>query len=116
DGQFNVPPLFEAADTGPFFHNGGAATLEQAIDFYSSEAFLSSRGASFGPDQEAFPAQKPAIAGLLRTLNALVNIAQIRKRAHHLGSHTTSGGTAIMKVMIADSQDAIDDLDSPNLP
>jgi hypothetical protein len=116
DGQFNVPPLYEAADTGPFFHNGGVATIEDAIDFYSSKAFLSSRGASFGPDQLAFPAQKPAIAGLLRTLNALTNIAQIRKRAQHLASHTTSGGTAIMKVMIADSQDAIQDLDSPNLP
>jgi hypothetical protein len=115
DGQFNVPPLYEAADTGPFFHNNGVATLEDAIDFYSSKAFLASRGASFGPDQLAFPAQKPGISALLRTLNALVNIAQIRKRAQHLGSHTTSGGTVIMKVMIADSQDAIDDLASPNL-
>jgi hypothetical protein len=115
DAQFNVPPLYEAADTGPFFHNGGAATIEEAVNFYSTDAFLNSRGASFGPDQEAFPAQKPAIAGLLRTLNALTNIAQIRKRAQYLGGHTTSGGTTIVNVMIADSQDAIEDLDTPAL-
>jgi hypothetical protein len=115
DGQFNAPPLFEAADTGPFFHNNAATTLEQAIDFYGSDQFLASRGASFGPDQELFPEQKPAIAALLRILNALVNVAQIRKRARYLGSHTTSGGTTIRKVMIADTQDAIDDLGAPAL-
>jgi hypothetical protein len=51
DGTFNVPPLIEAADTGPFFHTatsivGAAAhnvatatTIEEAIAFYTSPAF-----------------------------------------------------------------------------
>src|SRR5690606_1260661 len=36
---FNPPPLVEAADTAPFFHNNSAATLEEAIAFYNSDAF-----------------------------------------------------------------------------
>ncbi|HKB14530.1 MAG TPA: hypothetical protein VKF62_00610, partial [Planctomycetota bacterium] len=31
DGTFNTPPLVEAADTPPFFHDDSAATLEAAV-------------------------------------------------------------------------------------
>jgi len=41
DGTFSAPPLVEAADTPPFFHNSAAATLEEAVGFYDSEAFSS---------------------------------------------------------------------------
>jgi cytochrome c peroxidase len=36
---FNVPSLHEAADTGPFFHNNAADTLEEAIAFYTTDEF-----------------------------------------------------------------------------
>src|SRR5437867_4333663 len=39
DGTFNVPPLVEAADTGPFFHNNAIETIEGAVGFYDGEAF-----------------------------------------------------------------------------
>jgi hypothetical protein len=51
DGTFNVPPLIEAADTGPFFHTATsivgasghntatATTIEEAIAFYDTAAF-----------------------------------------------------------------------------
>jgi cytochrome c peroxidase len=35
DGTFKTPGLRNIEFSGPYFHNGGAATLEQAIDFYS---------------------------------------------------------------------------------
>jgi cytochrome c peroxidase len=35
DGTFKTPGLRNVEFTGPYFHNGGAATLEQTIDFYS---------------------------------------------------------------------------------
>ena len=33
NGEFNTPPLVEAADTGPFFHNNSVETLEGAVAF-----------------------------------------------------------------------------------
>ena len=47
NGRFNVPPLFEAADTAPLFHNNAAATIEDAVAFYSSAEFLASPGSNF---------------------------------------------------------------------
>jgi cytochrome c peroxidase len=35
DGSFKVPSLRNVELTGPYFHNGGQATLEQVVDFYS---------------------------------------------------------------------------------
>ena len=34
DGAFKIPGLRNVELTGPYFHNGGTATLEQVIDFY----------------------------------------------------------------------------------
>ena len=42
--DFNTPPLVEAADTGPFFHNNAVDTLEAAISFYNDVAFNESSG------------------------------------------------------------------------
>ena len=35
NGVFKTPGLRNVEFTGPFFHNGGQATLEQVVDFYS---------------------------------------------------------------------------------
>jgi cytochrome c peroxidase len=35
DGAFKTPSLRNAELTGPFFHNGGQATLEQVVEFYN---------------------------------------------------------------------------------
>ena len=40
NGTFKTPSLRNISLTGPYFHNGGAATLEQVIQFYA-------RGADF---------------------------------------------------------------------
>jgi hypothetical protein len=112
-----VPPLYEAADTAPFFHTGAIATIEDAVNFYSTPEFLASPGARLfaQPDQTQFPAQKNNIVAFLRTINALTNITQVRKRVQYLAANATPGGTTIMNIAIKDTQDAIDDLRSPTL-
>jgi cytochrome c peroxidase len=117
DGQFNVPPLYEAADTAPFFHNGVVTSIEAAVNFYSSPQFLNSPGARIfaQPDQNLFPSQENDIVAFLRTINALTNIVQIRKRVQYLANNATPGGTQIMTIAIKESQDAITDLTSPTL-
>lgn len=35
-GAFRTPPLRQVAATGPYMHNGGLATLEEVIDFFSA--------------------------------------------------------------------------------
>ncbi|PYR14354.1 MAG: cytochrome-c peroxidase, partial [Acidobacteria bacterium] len=40
NGRFKVPTLRNIELTGPYFHNGGQATLAQVVDFYN-------RGADF---------------------------------------------------------------------
>lgn len=42
NGGMNVPSIIEAADTGPFFHSNAAATVEDAIRFYTTPAFANS--------------------------------------------------------------------------
>jgi hypothetical protein len=73
DGTMNTPPLIEAADTAPFFHNHSAKTLEEAITFYTSKTFANSPSGEFGTfdfDRDDIE----AIGALLRTLNAMENI------------------------------------------
>src|SRR5207253_8738516 len=41
-GTFNIPPLVEGADSGPFFHNNAIQTVEGAVAFYDGEAFNNS--------------------------------------------------------------------------
>src|SRR4030095_7634396 len=40
--QFSVPQLFNVKNLGPFFHDGSAATLRQAVEFYDSLTFNNS--------------------------------------------------------------------------
>src|SRR5207245_11078580 len=35
DAAFKAPSVRNGELTGPYFHNGGKATLEQVVDFYS---------------------------------------------------------------------------------
>jgi cytochrome c peroxidase len=45
-GAFKTPGLRNVELTGPYFHNGGTATLMQVVDFYN-------RGGDFGQDNQA---------------------------------------------------------------
>ena len=83
DGTFNTPPLVEAADTPPFFHNNAVLTIEGAVDFYDSDAFNQSPAGQFlasldpnGVGIELEPTEVEAVAAFLRVINALENIRQ----------------------------------------
>ncbi|HYX22525.1 MAG TPA: hypothetical protein VFC23_00090 [Thermoanaerobaculia bacterium] len=81
NGRFNVPVVVESADTGPFFHNNSAATIEEAVAFYNSNAFQNSEvGVSFratdtgGIGIHLESTQVEEVSAMLRVLNALENI------------------------------------------
>lgn len=79
DGTFNTPPLVEAADTGPFFHNNSVETIEGAVAFYDGESFNNSPAGQLlqnatGSGIELDATQVVAVAAFLRVINALENI------------------------------------------
>ena len=83
DGTFNVPPLVEAADSGPFFHNNAIETIEGAVAFYDGESFNKSPAGQAlakadpeGAGIELDGTQIVAIAAFLRVINVLENIRQ----------------------------------------
>ena len=83
DGTFNTPPLVEAADTGPFFHNNAIETIEGAVGFYNGQSFNNSPSgrflASSDPNRIGIRldgTQVVAVAAFLRVINALENIRQ----------------------------------------
>jgi hypothetical protein len=79
DGRFNTPPLIEAADTGPFFHENNSNTIEEAIAFYTTNAFRDSPAG--GGVAIALTAQEIADMGkFLRVMNASFNLKLATKR------------------------------------
>jgi len=80
NGTFSVPPLIEAADTGPFFHNNSAGPqIEDAVNFYGGFFFgispaVQALDQRFGAPLEVLNAdQAIKIARFLRVLNAAFN-------------------------------------------
>jgi len=79
NGTFNTPPLVEAADTPPFFHNNVAATLEEAVSFYSTDIFNQSPAGLFligatGSELRLTVDESEAVAVFLRHVNAAFNV------------------------------------------
>lgn len=110
NGSFNTPPLVEAADTGPFFHNNSILTIEGAVDFYNSEAFNNAPGFGSligGIRLEATEVE--AVAAFLRIINALENIrssVELEQRATTTGNFNMA--QELLKLSIAELQDAIE--------
>ena len=78
DGTFNTPPLVEAADSGPWFHNHVIDDLEEAVAFFSSTYFEDSPASDpftgVGPIS-LLPQESDQVAAFLRVLNAGFNLA-----------------------------------------
>jgi len=120
DGTFNTPPLVEAADTGPFFHNHSIATIEGAVAFYNSDAFNSSPSAVFFPAPiNLDPTEIEAVGAFLRVINALENLRNaIRLEKTALGwldRKRHANVDRLVKVSGAEVQDAIEVLSGVNL-
>lgn len=66
---FNVPPVIEAADTGPFFHNNSVGTVEGMVSFYATQRHLRN-GEVLPPIVGLNGAQVVNVAAFIRVLNA----------------------------------------------
>jgi cytochrome c peroxidase len=119
DGTFNTPPLVEAADTAPFFHNNAVATIEAAVAAYNTPAFNNSPAGQIirqttGSGIALDGAQIQAIAAFLRVINALENIRQSEE--YLLGKGTAATGAAdALRLAGIETVDAIEVLSAANL-
>jgi hypothetical protein len=113
DRSFNVPPLVEAADTAPLFHNNGKSDIESAVAFYTSDTFRSSPNGFLFIDLNT--TEQANVAAFLRVLNAAENVRQVRKRVQFVHNNRSAGNTDILTFAIRDAQDAIDDLGQKGL-
>jgi len=125
DGTFNTPPLVEAADTGPFFHNNAVETIEGAVAFYNGDAFNKSpsglalakidpRGVGIRLDAT----QVVAVAAFLRVLNALENIRQsieFLEAGAGKGFADRKEARELLKRAVSETQDSIKVLDGAGL-
>jgi len=119
--EFNMTTVIEAADTAPFFHNNSVSTLEEAIAFYNSNAFHASPGATPADPNDPNsvckrcihlePSQVTAIALFLRTLNAMENIRSSNELAIQSTQLKRHHRLEILKLAIADTEDAIEVLE-----
>ena len=116
DGTFNTPPLVEAADSGPFFHNNAVDTIEGAVAFYNGQAFNNSPSgqilASIDPNKIGIrldATQVEAVASFLRVLNALENIRSSIDLLERASSRhaTREDRSAALAQAIAETGDAI---------
>ena len=114
DHTFNIPPLVEAADTPPLFHNNAAATIEDAVAFYSSATFQASPSSVF-INQPLDTAGQADVAAFLRVVNSFANLAQVRKRAVYVQNVRSPGNADIVKIAVADTHDALVDLSAKAL-
>ncbi len=114
NGEFNTPPVVEAADTGPFFHNNSVETIEAAVAFYNGDAFTNSPAGQLligatGSAINLDATQVVAVAAFLRVINALENIRSsndllARATASKLGD---SRAQTLLERAAADTEDAI---------
>ena len=72
DGAFKIPGLRNVELTAPYMHNGGMATLEQVVDFYSRGGdFARQNAANLGPRIKNLgldPDDKAALVAFLKAL------------------------------------------------
>jgi mono/diheme cytochrome c family protein len=111
DGTFNTPPLVEAADSGPFFHDNAIETIEGAVAFYDGAAFNGSPAGRAVGGIELDGTQIVAIAAFLRVLNALENMRSGRgnlESARRLGYFERARAELLLRRALIDTGDAIE--------
>src|SRR5262249_26472155 len=72
DGAFKVPQLRNVELTAPYFHNGGDASVSQAVEFYARGGnFASANAANFAPNIQSLhftDAEDDALVAFLKAL------------------------------------------------
>jgi cytochrome c peroxidase len=99
----NVPPLVEAADTAPFFHNNAVDTIEEAITFYTTDTFSTDPTRQFVLSD----AQTNQIGAFLRTINALENIRSSNAYSEQAQREVQKLARETVKVVVAETEDAV---------
>ncbi len=115
NGEFNTPPLVEAADTGPFFHNNSVETIEGAVAFYNGDAFTNSPAGQLlvgatGSAINLDATQVVAVAAFLRVINALENIRSgndLIERGTQHKNVTIGRSNTLLERAIAEVEDAV---------
>ncbi len=122
NGRFNSAVVVEAADTGPFFHNNAVATIEEAVDFYNSDAFNSSpaglglKGGDTGLiGIHLETTQVEAVAALLRVLNALENIRSSSELDQAAAGRDWAQAQRLLDIASFDTEDAYQVLEERSL-
>lgn len=113
-GEFNTPPLVEAADTGPFFHNNAVETIEGTVAFYNDDAFNNSPAGQLvagatGSGINLSSTQVVQVAAFLRVINALENIRQsieLLEASGHFGFFGLQRDQVRLAQAIAETEDA----------
>jgi hypothetical protein len=109
DGTFNTVSLVEAADTPPFFHNNGAETVEDAVEFYTTDMFGDSPAGQAGPGAFNFtPRQVDQVAAFLRAINAQFNLSNSNVLSVEASGLDMERGRERIREVIAESEDAIE--------
>jgi hypothetical protein len=103
----NTPSLIEAADTPPFFHNNTAATIEDAVAFYTSDTFNNSP-AGAGNAFVLTAEQTNQIAALLRALNALENVRSSNAYTAQALQQPPARAEESVELAIVETTDAIE--------
>jgi len=111
--EFNTPALFNVKNHAPFFHNGAVATVHQAVEFYSSSAFINSpASAQIGGLTFNNAADIDNIAAFLEGLT--VRPYTLTAGPLNFGSQSiTAGATATQPVTITNNSGASLTLTSP---
>lgn len=108
DMTMNTPPLVEAADTGPYFHNNIVAKLEDAVAFYTSDVFASSLHGNNNPFVLS-RTQINQIGAFLRALNVLENIRSSNAYAQRAIDPAELAPRKLMaELALAETTDAIE--------
>lgn len=122
NAEFNTPPLVEAADTGPFFHNNSVETIEAAVAFYNGDAFNGSPAGQLlanatGGGINLDATQVVAVAAFLRVINTLENIREGTNLVSRATAKTTARqrGTVLLTRAFHEIEDAIEVLRSGGL-
>jgi hypothetical protein len=128
DGTFSPPPLIEAADTAPFFHNAFRFQtrfpddIEEAVNFYRlpNDAFGRSQGgrfleARFGTRLALDGVDSAHIARFLRVLNGAFNLDIARQRldaawllADRFGDSGSEIQRRLMELAVVEVDDALE--------
>jgi len=106
-GAFNAPSVIEAADTLPAFHLSDIQSIEDAVNFYTTDQFNLSAAGRIIVAIHLQPQEVADIAAFLRAVNAAENVREVRKRIQFVHDHRSAGNTQILTVAMADMDDAL---------